>query len=117
MQYKKQEQHFTFHLVDPTFRNINRFFVLWFKKSNDDPTGDSFDEYYMSLVKIKNFNALIDNKLFSYQLVKNKPEAHEKPIENLKKQWLYNRKFVRLVDHQKYYKLFRFIKTNHFSTH
>ena len=29
-----------------------------------DPTRNSFDEYYMSLVEIKDFNALIDNKLF-----------------------------------------------------
>ena len=42
---------------------------------------DSFDKYYMSLVKIKDFNALIDSKLFFDQPVKNKQEAYEKPIE------------------------------------
>ena len=33
------------YLTDPTFRNINRLFVLSFKNSNDDPTRDSFDQY------------------------------------------------------------------------
>ena len=52
------------YLIDPTLGNINRLFVLSFKNSNDDPTRDSFDKYYMSLVETKDFNALIDNKLF-----------------------------------------------------
>ena len=36
-----------------TFRNINRFFVFSFKNGNDNPARDSFDEYYMPLVEIK----------------------------------------------------------------
>ena len=59
------------YLIDPTFRNINRLFVLSFKNVNNDPTRDSFDKYYMSLVEIKDFNALIDNKTFFDQQVKN----------------------------------------------
>ena len=31
------------YLVDPTFRNINRLFVLSFKNGNNDPTRDSFN--------------------------------------------------------------------------
>ena len=38
------------YLIDPIFRNINRLFVLSFKNGNDDPTRNSFDVYYMSLV-------------------------------------------------------------------
>ena len=49
-------------MIDPTFRNINRLFVLSFKNGDDDPTSNSFDEYYMLLVEIKDFNALIDSK-------------------------------------------------------
>ena len=45
-------------------RNINRLFVLSLKNGNDDRTRDSFDKYYMPLVEIKDFNALIDNKPF-----------------------------------------------------
>ena len=69
------------YLIDPTFRNINRLFVLSFKNDNNDPTRDSFDQYYMRLVEIKDFNALITNKLFFDQPVKNKQEAYEKLIE------------------------------------
>ena len=46
------------YLTDITFRNINGLFVLSFKTGNDDPTRDSFDKYYMPLVKLKAFNAL-----------------------------------------------------------
>ena len=46
------------YLTDITFRNINGLFVLSFKTGNDDPTRDSFDKYYMPLVKLKDFNAL-----------------------------------------------------------
>ena len=52
------------YLIDPTFRNINRLFVLSFKNGDDDPTRISFDEYYMLLVEIKDFNALIDKNYF-----------------------------------------------------
>ena len=38
------------YLIDLTFRNINRLFVLSFKNGNDEPTRDTFDEYYMRLV-------------------------------------------------------------------
>ena len=65
------------YLIDPTFRNINRLFALLLKNSNNDPTRYSFDKYYMPLVEIKDFNALIDNKPFFDQPVKNKQEAYE----------------------------------------
>ena len=39
-------------------------FVLSFKNANVAPRRNSLDEYYMPLVEIKDFNALIDNKLF-----------------------------------------------------
>ena len=47
-------------LIDPTFRNIVRLLFSFFKNNNDDPTTDFFYEYYMALVEIKDFNALID---------------------------------------------------------
>ena len=45
------------YTIDPTFRNNNRLFVLPFKNGDND-------NYYMPLVEIKDFNALIDNKTF-----------------------------------------------------
>ena len=67
-------------LIDPTFRNINRLFVLSFKNGNDDPARIYFDKYYMPSVEIKDFNALTDNKPVFNQPVKNK----QKHINNLR---------------------------------
>ena len=101
------------YLIDPTFRNINRLFVLSFKNGSNDPARDSFEKYYMSLVEIKYSNALIDNKPFFGQPVKNKQQAYEK-LRNLKKKWLYNWKYIRLFVPSKvwYTHWFRFIKIN-----
>ena len=60
------------YLIDRTFRNINRLFVLSFKNGNDDSMRDSFEKYYMPLVEIKDFNALIDNKPFLIKQQKTK---------------------------------------------
>ena len=56
-------------------------FALLFKNGNNDPTRDSFDQYYIPLVGMKDFKVLIDNKPFFGQPVKNKQEAYEKIIE------------------------------------
>ena len=66
------------YLIDPTFRNINRLFVLSLENVYDDPRRYSFDWHSMPLVEIKDFNALIGNKSFFDQPVKNKEEAHGK---------------------------------------
>ena len=69
------------YLIDQTFRNINRFFVLPFKNGNDDSTRNYFYEYYMPLVEIKDFNALTDNKPLFDQHVK----TNKKLIKNFLK--------------------------------
>ena len=56
-------------------------FVPSFKYGKNDPRRDSFNKYYMQLVEIKDFSALIDNKPFFDQPVKNNQEAYEKLIE------------------------------------
>ena len=45
------------YLVDPTFTNVNRLFVLSFENEEDRT---SFSEYYVPKVEIKDFNVLID---------------------------------------------------------
>ena len=60
------------YMIDPRFRNINRLFVLLFKNGDDDPARNYFHVYNTSLVKIKDFNVLIDNKPFYDQPVKKK---------------------------------------------
>ena len=58
---------------------IIRLLVLPFKAEENDPRRNSFDKYYMSLVEIKYFNALTENKPFFDQPVKN----HNKLMKNL----------------------------------
>ena len=58
------------YLIDHTFRSINRLYNLSFKNGDDDPAKSYFDEYYMPLIEIKDFDELIDNKSFFDQPVK-----------------------------------------------
>ena len=51
------------YLIDPTFTNVNRLFVLSFEDENEDDR-TSFSKYYLPKVEIKNFNVLIDEKPF-----------------------------------------------------
>ena len=69
------------YLIDPTFRNINRLFLLSFQNGDNDPARDSFEKHCTLLVEIKDFNALIDNKLFFDQQVKKKQGTYEKLME------------------------------------
>ena len=66
------------YLIDPTFTNVNRSFVLTFE-NEDDKT--SFSKYYLRKVEIKDFNMLIDGKPFLEIPLKNKEEAYEAIIE------------------------------------
>ena len=93
------------YLIDPTFTNINRLFGLSFKNGNYDPTRNYFDEYYMPLVEIKYFNALIDNKPFFDQLVKSKQEAYEKLVKMSINNDYTTGNLLGYLYHQKYYKL------------
>ena len=63
-------------MIDPTFRNINSLFILSFRNGDNDPTINSFVKHYIPLVEINDINALIDNKPFFDQPVKNKQEAY-----------------------------------------
>ena len=59
----------------------------------------------MSLVEIKGFNALIDNKPFFDQPLKNKQEESEKRIEMLRYDDYTTGSFLDFSYHQNYYKL------------
>ena len=93
------------YLIDPTFRNIDRVYVLSFKNGNNDPTRDSFVKYYMPLVEIKDFNALFDNKPFFDQPVKNKQDAYEKLIKMSRNDGYTTENLLDYLHHQKDYKL------------
>ena len=49
------------YLIDPTFTNVNRLFVLTFE-NEDDRT--SFSKYYLPKIEIKYFSAFFDGKQF-----------------------------------------------------
>ena len=66
------------YLIDPTFSNVNRLFVLPFTRDNAGDNRDSFSHYYVPNVEIKNFNVLIDGKSLFDLPVKNEEEAYEK---------------------------------------
>ena len=57
------------YLIDPTFTNVNRLFVLLFE-DEDDRT--YFSKYYVLKVEIKDFSVLVDGKPFSEIPVKEK---------------------------------------------
>ena len=69
------------YLIDSTFTNVNRLFVLLFTRNNAGDNRDSFSHYYVPNVEIKNFNVLIDGKRFFDLPVKYEEEAYEKIID------------------------------------
>ena len=66
------------YLIDPTFTNLNRVFVLSFENGTDIT---SFEECYLRKVEIKDFNVVTDGKPFFVIPVKNKEEAYKAVIE------------------------------------
>ena len=59
------------------FTKVNRLFVLPFARNAEGGHRNSFSYYYVPNVQIKNFNVLIDEKIFFDLLLKNE-EAYEK---------------------------------------
>ena len=91
IKWKKYRSQMTFqpqnnnlnYLIDPTFTNVNRLFVLSFQRiaAENNTTKDyrdSFSHYYEPNVSIKDFNVLIDAKRFFDFPVKNEEEVYEK---------------------------------------
>ena len=60
------------YLIDPTFNNVNRLFVLSFENEDDRTT---FSKYYVPKIEIKDYNVLTDGKPFFEIPVKNKEET------------------------------------------
>ena len=69
------------YLIDPTFTNVNRLFVLSFKSDDDR---NSFSNYFVTKVEVKDFNVFIDGKPFFEIPVKNKDEAYGTITEMIK---------------------------------
>ena len=69
------------YLIDPTFTNVNRLFVLSFARNILGDKRGSFSHYYVPKVEIKGFNVLIDGKSFFDLPVKIEEEAYKKIID------------------------------------
>ena len=69
------------YLIDPTFMNVNRLFILSFPRNNNTDSRYSFSNYYVPKVRIIDFNVLIDGNFFFDLSVQNEEEAYEKIIE------------------------------------
>ena len=65
-------------LIDPTFTNVNRLFVLAYQTADDR---QSFSQFYLPRVMVKDFNVII-NKLTFFDLpIKTEEKAYEKIID------------------------------------
>ena len=90
-------------LIDPTFTNVNRLFVLAYQTANDR---QSFSQFYLPNVMVKDYNVIIDKLAFFLDLpIKTEEEAYEKIIDISK-----NNEYTtgNLLDYdyfKKYYKL------------
>ena len=65
-------------LIDPTFTNVNRLFVLAYQNVDDR---QSYDEFYLPKVMIKDYNVIIDKLAFFDLPIKTEEEAYEKIID------------------------------------
>ena len=88
------------YLIDPTFSNVNRLFVLSFE-NEDDRT--SYYKYYMPSIEIKDYNVLIDGNAF-FQL----------PVKNLEKTY---EKITQITDHRGYYTRGNLLDHEYFKEH
>ena len=88
-------------LIDPTFTNVNRLFVLACQTADDR---QSFSKFYLPRVMVKDFNVIIAKLAFFDLPIKTEEEAYEKIID------IRNNEYTtgNLLDYdyfKKYYKL------------
>ena len=65
-------------LIDPTFTNVNRLFVLAYQTADDR---QSFSQFYLPKVMVKDFNIIIDKLAFFHLPIKTEEEVYEKIID------------------------------------
>ena len=65
-------------LIDPTFTNVNRLFFLVYQNVDDR---QSYDEFYLPKVMVKDYNVIIDKLAFFDLPIKTEEEAYEKIID------------------------------------
>ena len=65
-------------LIDPTFTNVNRLFVLAYQNADDR---QSFSQFHLPNVTVKDYNVIIDKLAFFDLPIKTEEEAYEKIID------------------------------------
>ena len=65
-------------LIDPTFTNVNRLFVLAYQNADDR---QSFSQFYLPNVMVKDYNVIIDKLAFLDLPIKTEEEAYEKIVD------------------------------------
>ena len=74
---ERQNQYLNF-LIDPSFQEVNRLFVLSFENKGDRKVRT---RYYLPKVEINDYNVMIDRKIFFDQPVK----SNMKTYDNIRK--------------------------------
>ena len=65
-------------LIDPTFTNVNRLFGLAYRTADDR---QSFSQFYLPNVMVKDYNVIIDKLVFFDLSIKTEEEAYETIID------------------------------------
>ena len=65
-------------LIDPTFPNVNRLFILTYQTVDDR---HSYCQFYLPKIVVKDFNVIIDKLAFFDLPIKAEEEAYEKIID------------------------------------
>ena len=65
-------------LIDPSFTNVNKLFVLAYQNADDR---ESFSHFYLPKVLVKDFNVIIDKLAFFDLPIKTEEEAYEKILD------------------------------------
>ena len=89
-------------LIDPTFTNVNRLFVLAYRNNENR---QSFSKFYLPKVMVKDFNVIIDKLAFFDLPIKTEGEAYEKIIDISKNNEYTTGKLLDYDYFKKYYKL------------
>ena len=62
------------YLIDPSFQGVNRLFALSFENITDRTV---HAKYYLPTVEMKDYNVVINGKIFFNQLVKNNLRTYD----------------------------------------
>ena len=93
-------------LIYPTFTNVNGLFVLAYQNADDR---QSFSQFYLPNVMVKDYNVIIDKLAFFDLPIKTEEEAYEKMIDISR-----NNEYTRgnLLDYDYFKKHYKLIATD-----